>query len=301
MVRLDYNTSMLLNKLCLAILLVTGTAQAANTHFDLELAAKHDDNLSRAESGHDIRSDNVMDLGITATHSLLLTPNSGLRIKGGLRLAQHAEYTDLDQLSASAGISYRIQPVAGYTSPWLELGATLERQAHRDSDIRDGELLDTGVMIGKRFTDRIAGRAGIGWEKRRADDTEVFEWNRHRIFALVDYKVGLASTLYANISRDFGDQVFTATPAPAFRKAAKAITDDPAFGTRRAYRLGAVSTTLELGASLPINASNTLDIGARHFRAEADGNHTYNDTELRASWLHRFDIRQYPWSDLFNH
>jgi hypothetical protein len=281
---------MYLNKLCLTMSLMAcaGAAQAAATHVDLELSARHDDNLSRAESGRDILSDNVLDLGITATRSMLLTPNSGFRIKGGLRLVEHAEYTDLNQLSANAGISYRIQPVAGYTAPWIELGATLERQSHRNSDIRDGEVLVAEAIIGKRFTDRIGGRAGIGWEKRWADEAGVFEWHRHRIFALADYRVGLDTTLYASVSRDFGDQVFTATPAPAFRRVAKAIADDPAFDTRRAYRLDAVSTTLELGVNMPINTSNVLDLGARHFRAEADGGHTYNDTELRASWLYRF-------------
>jgi hypothetical protein len=279
-----------LNKLCLLTLLMAcaNAAQAAATHVDLELAIRHDNNLSRAESGRDILSDNVLDLGITATQSILLTPYSGLRIKGGLHLAQHAEYTDLDQLSANAGFSYRIQPVAGYTAPWMELGASLERKNHRNSNIRDGEVLAAEAMVGKRFTDRIGGRIGIGWEKRWADEAEVFEWNRHRIFALADYRAGLDTTIYASVSRDFGDQVFTATPAPSFRTVARAIADDPAFGARRAYRLDAVSTTLELGVSMPVNASNVLDFGARHFRAEADGSHTYNDTELRASWLYRF-------------
>lgn len=281
---------MQVNKLCLFVLFAAWAdgAIGATTHVDLELSARHDDNISRAESGRDIASDNLLDLGVTVTRSILLTPNSGLRFKGGLRLAEHANYSDLNQFSANIGASYRIQPVTGYTAPWIELGATLERQSFRDSDIRDGRVLAAEAMVGKRFTDRIGGRIGMGREWRYADDGEVFEWQRHRIFAMADYKLGLDTTLYANLARDFGDQVFTATPDPAFRQHAKAIADDPVFGARRAYRLGAISNTLELGVSMPLNPSSTLDVGLRRFRADADGDHVYDDTELRASWLYRF-------------
>lgn len=286
----DYNTRMYFNKLYLAGLLLAwaGVSQAASTNVDLELSAWHDDNLSRGESGRDIFSDNVLDIAPTFTHSILLTPNSGLRFRGGLHLAEHAKYTDLNLVAANIGASYRIQPVAGYTSPWIELGARLERESYRDSDIRDGEFLVAEAIVGKRFTDRIGGRAGFGWERRWADDTQVFEWQRHRIFAIADYKLGLETTLYASLSRDFGDQVFTATPNPDFREYAKAIANDPVFGARRAYRLGAISDALELGFSMPLNSSNTLDVGVRRFRADADGGHTYDDTVLRASWLYRF-------------
>lgn len=286
----DYNTSMNRTTFALmtGLLALAGKAAAGITHVDAELAYRHDDNLSRAESGRDTFSDNAADLGLTLTWSQLLTPNSGLRLSGGLRLTEQARYEELSHVNVTVGLRYRIQPVAGYTAPWIELGTAVETMHHRDSNIRDGKLWTADVILGKRFTDRIGGRIGLGWEQRTAAEGEVFEWQRRHLSAAVDYRIGLDSTLYANLSRDFGDQVFTATPAPAFRVAAKAIEDDPVFGARRAYRLGAVASTLELGMSTPFNANNVLDIGLRHFRADADGGHSYDDTELRASWLYRF-------------
>lgn len=285
-----YNTRMYFRKLYILVSLLAcaGAAHAASTHIDLDLSARHDNNLSRGESGHDSFSDDVLDIAPTLTHSILLTPNSGVRFRGGLRLAERAKYTELNLVAANIGASYRIQPVAGYSAPWIELGARLERESYRDSDIRSGGLLLAEAIVGKRFTDRIGGRAGFGWERRWADDMQVFEWHRHRIFAMADYKLGLETTLYASLSRDFGDQVFTATPNPNFLKYAKAVANDPVFGARRAYRLDAISAALELGVSMPLNSSNTLDVGVRRFHADADGGHTYDDTVLRASWLYRF-------------
>lgn len=278
------------NKLYLVVLLLAcaGPVQADATHVDVELAAIHDDNLGRAESERDIFSDNILELGLTATRTILLTPNSGLRLRGGLHMAEHAKYTELNLMSANAGASFRIQPVSSYTAPWIELGVMLERQAFRNSDIRDGRVLVMEAIAGKRFTDRIGARAGISREQRWADNAKVFEWQNRRIFAMADYKLGLDSTLYASLSRIFGDQVFTTTPDPEFREYAKAIAKDPVFGARRAYRMGAVSDALELGVSMPVNSSNTLDIGLRRFHSDADGGHIYDNTELRASWLYRF-------------
>lgn len=290
MMQQDYNTSMNRTTLALlaGLLALAGKAEAGVTHVDAELAYRHDNNLSRAESARDIFSDDAVDFGMTLTWSQLLTANSGLRLSGGLRLTEQARHEALNHMNISAGLRYRIQPVAGYTAPWIELGTGYEQQRYRDSEIRDGGVWSGDALVGKRFTDRIGGRVGLSWERRHADESEVFEWQRRHLFASVDYKLGFDSTMYFNLSRDWGDQVFTATPAPTFRRVAKAIVNDPAFGARRAYRMSAVANTAELGLNLPLNAANTLDLGVRHFTADADGGHRYENTELRLSWLYRF-------------
>lgn len=263
-------------------------AEAGIVNADAELAFKHDDNLSRAQSGRDIFSDNAVSLDLSLAWSQQLSANSGVRLTGGLGLTEQSRFDELSHVDMGAGIRYRIQPAAGYTSPWIELGGNFMRQVYRDSKIRDGNIWTADAVAGKRFTDRIGGRIGLSQEWRHADDDDVFDWQRHRIFAAATYRVGLDTVLYANVSRTFGDQVFTATPTQHYRIDAKAYVDDPAFGARRAYRLGAVSDTIEGGFYLPLSASSTLDVGLRHFHAEADGGHSYNDDELRLSWLYRF-------------
>lgn len=277
-------------KRCLVIWLLACAApvQADTTYIDIELAASHDSNLARAELAHDIFSDNLLDIGLTVIRSMWLTPNSGLRLKGGVHAVEHARFTDLNRTSANIGVSYRLQPVSGYTAPWIELGAMLERQSFNNSDIREGRLSAIEAVAGQRFTDRIGARIGIGHEQRRADNTNVFEWQRRRIYVMADYKLDLNSTLYASLLRNFGDQVFTTSPDLELREYSKAVAKDPVFGARYAYRVDAIADALELGASTPLNSSSTLDIGLRRFHAEAVGGHHYDNTELRVSWLYRF-------------
>lgn len=282
---------MRLNKLYLLVfscLWQAGLACANPMLIDLELSAAHDDNVSRAESGRDIKPDNSLGLELKASRSLMLTPNSGMLVSGGVRLTEHAHYDDLSNLSANLTAAYRIQPVVGYSAPWLELGGMLQRLYFRHSDIRDGTLLETHMTVGKRFTDRIRLQGSLGWEQRWADASDVYELSRRRLFLLADYKLSPTAALYGSLSRDFGDQAVTSSPAPQLGRSARAIADDPAFGDRRAYRLDAIADIYGLGASIALNAGSTLDLGVQHFRISADGGHAYAGTELRASWLYRF-------------
>jgi hypothetical protein len=156
------------------------------------------------------------------------------------------------------------------------------------SDIRDGNVLALDVGLGQRVTDKLRVRGAAGWERRYADDNQVFDWRRLKVFAAADFKLSPDTTLYTNLSRAYGNQVFSATPAPAFLTVAKAVMDDDAFGARRAYRLNAVADVLELGGSFSLNPTSTLDIGLRYFQIEASGDHTYDGVDLRMSWLYRF-------------
>lgn len=268
-------------------LICCGQAWAGAATLDIEMGYRFDDNLSRGEMQRDQLSDQALDFGLNAGFTQMLTPNSGLRLNVFARQTTQQRYHDLDRLSLGAEARYRIQPVAGYTAPWIELGAGYEHQDYRDSDLREGEVWNATLQLGKRFTDRIAGRIGLGREWRDASDLDVFEWQRTRQFVLLEYKAGLDSTLYLQLQREDGDQVFTATPGPAYRTYAKAYADDPAFGVRRAYRMDAISRSLDLGWHLPFKVG-AMDLGVRHFQADADGGHTYEDSELRLGWTYRF-------------
>lgn len=274
--------------LAFSVLPYIGAASAGATHFDVELSWRHDNNISRAEDGRDKFSDDAAGLDLTLTRSLMLTENSGLQLRGGLHLNQFARFENLSRLAVEAGVLYRIQPVKAYTAPWFEAALGWQREEFQNSDIREGDLLTLDFGVGKRFTDRLRMRAGYGWERRFADNNAVFEWQRRNARIGTDFRLSPVFTLYGAVTWSRGDQVFTATPAPAFRNAAKAVVDDPAFGARRAYRLGAEADVLELGGSFSLNSSHTLDVGLRRFEIESEGGHAYDGFEARASWLYRF-------------
>ncbi|MCE9633963.1 MAG: DUF2860 domain-containing protein [Methylophilales bacterium] len=268
--------------------LVTGTALADASHIEAELSLRHDSNVSRAEASDDISSDNILAMDINVSRSFILSPNSGVLLRAETALAEFKHFDDISHVDLGVSALYRIQPIVGYTSPWFDAGISAQRLNFMGSDIRNGNVLALDAGIGQRFTDKLRAHGGITLERRYADDNDVFDWQRLKVSIAADFKYSPAITFYTNLSRTYGDQVFTATPTPAFLNAAKAVMNDSAFGARRAYRLNAVADMLELGSSFSLNPSNTLDVGLRYFQIDAEGSHSYDGTEVRMSWLYRF-------------
>lgn len=279
----------ILKRLSLALMLAWPVVgHAAGLLVDAELSATHDSNVSRAASSADIKSDNILTAGVTARQAYMLSPFSGVLLRGGVQLAEFAHYDELSQFAVNGSVMYRFQPVVGYSTPVFDVEATLERLMFRDSDIRDGTTLQTSISASSRITDRIRLRGGAGLERRWADDGDVYQWLRDKLFVAVDYRLTDRATVYLNLARVDGDQVFTSSPALTFLNAAKAVADDPVFGARRAYRLGARADQLEVGLSIPLAADQTLDIGASYSDIDAESGKRYQDSQLRASWLYRF-------------
>lgn len=265
------------------------TLNAAETrHLDSELTLAYDDNVSRGAGGRDKLSDNVASAGVNLSQSFRLGEHSGVLLRGGLRHNEYARYHDLSNLILTAEGVYRVQPVVSYSAPVLELALSVDQLIFRDSDIRDGQIarLDTGLS--SRLTDRIRLRVGAGLEKRWADEGSVYDMTHRKLSLQLDYRLPGKSTLVFGWSRIFGDQVFTATAGPGYLNAAEAMDDDPVFGTRGAYRLGAIANLVSLGFNLPINTNNSLDISAQVAEIDADGGNDYRSNQLRFSWLYRF-------------
>jgi hypothetical protein len=271
-------------------MLTQGLAQRAfaATSVDVELSASRDDNVSRAESAADIKSDNIVGLGINLQNAWLLTPFSGILLRGHVEFDQYQHYDDLSHITANAGVDYRFQPVVGYSAPVFDIGTTLVRHAYNNSDIRNGTELQTDAAVSSRITDRIKLQAGLGLEKRWADEGEIYTWQRDRIYVGGNYKYSPRATLYTNISRSDGDQVFTSAPDPALFVESKAVANDPVFGARRAYRVDATAYVFELGDSIEISSDTSLDIGLQHYDISTSDD-DYKGTVLRVSWLYRFN------------
>jgi hypothetical protein len=262
-------------------------AQAAGTVVDAELSATRDDNVARGKSATDVKSDNIVGLNVDLQHAWLVNAYSGILLRGNVRYDEYQHFAGLSHITANAGITYRFQPVVGYSTPIFDISTAVERSVFRDSAIRDGTALQADAAVSSRVTDRIRLRGGLGVERRWADKDSVFEWLHNRMYVGGDYRFGAKATLYANVSRIDGDQAVSSSPDPGLFSESKAVASDPVLGARRAYRIDATAYVLEFGDSIVISADTTLDVGLRHLSISSDDD-GYDGTELRVSWLYRF-------------
>jgi hypothetical protein len=273
---------------------LAGTAHADATHLGMEAAIAHESNIGRSEYSENVQEDISLHLGANISRSMRITANSGLVARAGIQLAEQAHYDDLSLFSASAGARYRIQPLPGFTAPWIDISLGAERLEYRDSDIRDGWISNLGLGIGKYFTDKLRMTAGWMAERRHAEDSRVYDLRNHGWHLGADFQLTPQGSIYAKAARIFGDQV-SSSPQSSLSGLPlhySAQTPDVALSehgeSRNAYRFDAVTNTFELGYNHAISGNTALDISARYFDADAKGGHTYHGYSARAGLLYRF-------------
>lgn len=270
-------------------------AHADTTYVAAEATVNHESNLGHAEHQSDIQDDSSFTVGANVGHGILLSPNSGLSLSANARLTEQAQYDDLSRIEIGVRARYRIQPVSGFTAPWIDLTFGVDRLEYRDSEIRDGWLGDFAITVGKHFTDQLQAYGGWSAQRRYAEEGDVFDLRNQKLSLSAEYKPADKLTLYASAAHIFGDQVSTASVPPIGKPLlgdAKAIADDTALEdhgeSRKAYRIDASTNTFELGLNYALRGDAALDVSVLQFDSNADGGHGYDGFIARAGLLYQF-------------
>lgn len=279
-----------------AVLLLTMPAwpvlAAEGWRFGAGAEFTHDDNATRGLYDGK-KSDNILAMEASASRSWLLSPASGLLLRG---LARYSHFTDIDDISNLALVgraAWRIQPAPGFNAPWFELAGQAQLLQHADSELRDGHILTIEASAGRFLTDRLRLAAGLGLDERSGDDTGVYDLSNTRLWASLDHRIGVRNTLYARLAHVTGDQVFNVIPALGL--GVWAI--DPALASvygapGNAYRVDATTQVLELGFNYPLASGQALDFSVTRVSSKAEEGPAqgskYTTNQLRAAWLYRF-------------
>lgn len=279
-----------------SICLITANAHAANTYYNLNSGLIYERNMSHGLRQVDKENDAAVEAELTASRSMRLSNRSGLVLYAGGLIRQQAKFTDLSLLRLKTGLRYRIQPVVGFTNPWIELALDTSRLEYRDSEIRDGWSGTAGVSVGKYFTDRISMSLAWQYESRYADNTEVYEYERNSFSLTADYQFPNKSHLYTRATRIYGDQISTVKLPSNFAiygANSKTFERDHAYengspNESRAYRIGAISNVLEVGFNYPVQNNLALDFSLQHYKANTDGGNSYESVSALIAALYQF-------------
>ncbi len=300
------NLESLIARCMLAAVLLpfASAASGQSARFGTDFDFVHDSNVTRGLDP-DRRSDNILSAEGYVGRSFYLGPRSGAVLRAGLRYSHFTDFKDLSNLALSGRAAYRIQPVAGFSAPWLEVATDLAWLKHSDSELRDGTIGTLSASAGSLLTDRVSATAGGGVQKRSSKDPSgLYDLSTKRIWATLDYRVGVQAALYGRATRIAGDHVFTAAD-PASKGAliplAAVIAFDPALQrgytgglTPFGYRIKAKTTLFELGFNYPLSGHDALDFGVSRSTSKTDagsryyGDQKYDDVQVRAAYLYRF-------------
>jgi len=287
-------------KRCTAIaallLLAAPAAQSAQGwRYGLSADAVHDGNATRGLYDG-VKSDNIVAVEGSATRSVLLGPNSGALFRAAARYSHFTDIKDISNIALIGRAAWRYQPSREFGAPWVEVAGQAQLLRHADSELRDGSILSLEASAGAYVTDRTRVSGGLGLDKRSGGGTAgLYDLSSNRIWGTLDMRVGVLSTVYARLTRQAGDQVFSSGSTSGL---SAVWEDDPALRAplgipvANAYRLDATTLIYELGFNYPLGRSDALDFAAVHASSKANeglaAGNKYGATQVRASYLYRF-------------
>lgn len=282
---------------CIALALCAAQTSAAPLdEFGIELV--HDDNLTRAQLGRDIKGDLALSVFTSGGPRIQLTDHDSLSLKGTLAATKYRHYDGLDNINAGLAMGYRHKFGLGPYVPQLALTGSATRLEY-DSRLRDGWLYAAEAEASKRMTDRLALRAFVRSERRESDDVpaRVVPFIRANVFDLSSRSAGIGAdfaydTRYlvsVGYAWHRGDIVSTTQRNLPIFLASSAIAPDPVFGDNTyAYTMPARTQVFSIGVSRELGRQASLSLGYEYRDSRADGGIEYSGNLFRATYLYGF-------------
>lgn len=297
--------------LCLALTMYASVAaQQSPWSFGVGLSVLSDDNVTRAQGGDDIKKDTIIDVRGDGHYALNISANHGVTFSGFVQAEEYRDYDGVSNLEAGMEVEYRFRTRAGFTAPLYSFYIK-GFQADYETDNRDGNTVEYGLRFRRRMTDRIVVAAGAGRSHRSADG-RVFDLDRTRYFAHVDYRLTDRVQSYLAYYYVDGDtySISSVDLTGAGGNYYEAVEWDPAFSADRdrwAYRLDAKTDIFRLGLNVGITGNSSIDLSIDAIDSEASGygpywnsgtwaspaygggdSINYDTTVIALGYLHRF-------------
>jgi hypothetical protein len=195
-----------------ALLLVPVAEAQAEWILDAEGAIVYESNLTRAARAADRESDVAFAPALSVGHYFQLTDSTGLLATADLRAGVYARYEGLTNVSPTVTVAVRHKLGLGASAPWIRVFATGGAVDYGD-DVRDSAVVDLGVQVGKRLSERVDLRLGYTYERLDANN-RVFDGDSHTLS--LRGVVGLTSDLHltTGYAVRWGDLVVHRAPVP---------------------------------------------------------------------------------------
>jgi len=279
-------------------------AQASETvDVNLSVSLVQEDNINRGFFENDVHEDQVAQFAAGLKTELEIDRLSAFFISVEYIDRSYSDYDKLSSSQFSGRVDYVFQTGYRFSNPTYTISFSIDESDY-DSELRDSTTLSLSAKMLKRFTTKIKLSAGMALIEREAD-TNVFDIETTRWFALVDYSITPKWSLYASAALLDGGSVSTITTTDPDllaqqigyatineADAAGALLPDDAFGGAAAgqfaYQNNAETTVLELGTNYLLASRQSLDFSLQTVSTSLDTGLEYDNFLLQLSYLARF-------------
>ena len=263
---------------------------------DVGAGIRYDDNISRAELGSDIEYDLVSILNGRLGYQTVIDSHSLLNFSASIVFERMEQFKSLNNVRLSGSVDYFYQAESGIFKPWFNLNARISELKFNKSNIRDSQLLDVKVGVGKRFTSNFTAIASYKYQQRFSEE-KVFDLVNNGLNLDLEYQYSKLAILYTNYQFAVGEVVSTAIPNSRIISAAETVAPDDVFspGTgpgctnrRCAYRLDAITHNIGAGLNLNFGENTVFDFATQYHHSDAAGDNQYQGLIYHANLWYVF-------------
>lgn len=195
-----------------ALVLALAAAAHAEWIVDASEDIVYEDNLSRATRRADRRSGVALSPALSLGHYFQLADATSVLATADFKGSLYPRFERLSNLTSTLTLGVRQKFGLGASAPWLRVFATGGVLDYGDN-LRDSVVVDAGVQVGKRLSERFDVQGGYTYEMLDAR-SRVFDQDSHTL----SLKGGAALTSALQLTLGYavrrGDLVVHRTPAP---------------------------------------------------------------------------------------
>ncbi|MBT4492038.1 MAG: hypothetical protein HOC70_02270 [Gammaproteobacteria bacterium] len=277
-------------------------AYGSGWYGELQASYGHEDNITRTYHSDEL-SDEIASVSIGGGYSRKIRDNSQLILSAYLIYNRHRDWEALNSFGVSLGLDYTIQPRMSYNAPWYNIKLTATNLEYKDSNPREGVLVNADLSVNKRLTTALTGHLGyrykdlifVGKSDAEEKNDTAFDTDSQEIYLGLDYAIGISVYFFGEYAYRHGDVRSTVSGGLATGDKYDAETIDNVFDppcTRRcnwsyAYRQKGDTQLATLGVAFPVKKVY-VDVAASYFEAKGDNGKTYEDWLIKLGLLWNF-------------
>lgn len=244
----------------LAMALAVSTTANAEWFAGAEIREIYDGNVNLAVADKDRKSDTSLLTSVSFGRYFPLAFSTGLSVSAEAKYTNFARFSGLDNFESGLSASLKYKQGLGSYAPWIKIFGSAKYADYRE-EFRDGNLLRSGLSLGKRIYERVFTQIGYEYDNGSARNSR-FGTRSSVVSARVDFLLTETVQAWAGYARSRGIyQIYV--PADATRPPVPGAVVVGTFGgPSNVFQVLASTQVFSLGASMALATHWSADISA---------------------------------------
>jgi hypothetical protein len=244
----------------LAMVLVVSTSANAAWFAGAEIREIYDGNVNLAIADQDRKSDLSLLTSVSFGRYFTLASSTILSVSAEAKYTNFARFSGLDNFESGLSASLKYKKGLGSYAPWVKIFGSAKYADYRE-EFRDGNLLRSGLSLGKRIYERVFTQIGYEYDNGSARNSR-FGTRNSVVSARVDFLLTETIQTWAGYARSRGIyQIYV--PADGTRPPVPGAVVVGTFGgPSNVFQVLASTQVFSLGASMALATHWSADISA---------------------------------------